>query len=592
MAGKGYDPGFVGPSYQAPMVLQDAENCINWYVEIAEVDGAKEPIALLGAPGLNSIISTQLGQVRGLWPLPGGTQALAVVGSLVYLIKVTAVATQTTIASLSATQVGTMATNSGPVCIRDNGVLTNGQGGYAVIVDGSTSLYYYNIAGPTTFTFTGTTAAGTKTITLPGVLPTGLVMSSTAFVTDASGAFNPGSNASITSIDYSNLLVFVSVNATASVPNDTLTLTIPQFGVLQDPGFLGADRCAFIEGWLIFNQPGTRTFFTTGPVPYTLVFPGLWFALKDSSTDNLVTLFENSRELWLVGERTTEPWYNAGNAVGVSFSRVPAVGIQVGCSAKHSITRLGEDLVWLAKNEQGENVVVMTQQYSVKRISNHAIESALASYPLVSDAIGYAYEEGGHVFYVLTLPTADVTWVYDLTASGLLQEPTWHQRASYDSVAGVSHRHRGNCYMDFQNLRIVGDYQSGQLHQMSRTFYSDNGALLKCQRRSKPIWKKATRTRQFHSSIQVEFTPGVGLQTGQGSSPQAMLRWSDDGAFTWSNEHWQTIGAAGQTKNRAKWNRLGSARDRVYELNYTDPTARDIIGATLYIEDEVEVEDG
>lgn len=589
MAGKGYDPGFVGVSYQAPMTLQDAENAINWYIEVAEVDGAKEPIALLGTPGLNAIISTQVGPVRGLWPLPGGLTALCVTGNTVYLIKTTVPATQSSIAQFSATAVGTMLTNSGPVVIRDNGVIFNGQGGYAIIVDGSTTAYYYNIAGPSTVSFAGGVTNGSTLVSLPGVLPSGLVISPTAFVSTVDSLL-PG-NTSIVSINYSAPSITLAAPATGTNAADTLTLSIPQFGQLSDAGFLGADHITFIEGWLTFNQPGTRTFFTTGPVPYTINFPGTSFALKDSSTDNLVTMMENDRENWFVGERTSEVWYNAGNATGVTFSRIPAVGPQVGCSAKYSITRLGQNLCWLAKNEQGENVVIQTNQYSLTRISNHAVESAMASYPLVSDAVGYAYEEAGHVFYVLTFPTADVTWVYDLTASNQLQKPCWHTRLSYDSVAGVFHRNRSNCYMNLQNLRLVGDYQTGQIHQMSRQFYSDNGALLKCQRRSKPIWQKSSRTRQFHDSLQVEFTPGVGLQSGQGSSPQAMLRWSNNGGFSWSNEHWQSIGAAGDVTNRAKWNRLGAARDRVYELNFTDPVPRDIIGATLFIEDE-EVVDG
>ena len=584
MASKGEDPGFVGAAYQAPMALQDAENCLNWYPEVAEIDGAKMPVALLGTPGLNALLSTQTGQVRGLWVLPGGSTALAVVGSGVFKITVTAVPTQASIAQFAATLVGTLGTNSGPVCIRDNGVIFNGQGGYAVIADGSTNLYWYNIAGPSTFQFTGSTVSGSNLISVTSI-PTGILMASNATFTDTGGAF-PTNTLSITSVDYSGLTITTSGPASATVVNDNITLNIPVFGVLQDPGYLGANRIAFIEGWLIFNEPGTRTFYTTGPEPYILLFPGTSFALKDSSTDNLITLFENTRELWLVGERTSEVWYNAGNAVGVAFSRVPAVGPQIGCSSQASIARIGEQLCWLAKNEQGQNVVVRTNQYTFERISNHALEAIIASYPVVDDAIGYVYEEAGHVFYVLTFPTADTTWVYDSTASNALQAPTWHQRASYDSTTGILHRHRGNCYMNMQNIRIVGDYQTGQLHQMSRSYYTDNGAVLKCQRRAKHVWLKSSRERLFQTSMQVEFTPGVGLQIGQGSSPQAMLRWSNDGSFTWSNEHWVSIGAAGETRNRAKWNRLGQARDRVYELNFTDPVPRDIIGATLYAEAE------
>jgi hypothetical protein len=86
--------------------------------------------------------------------------------------------------------------------------------------------------------------------------------------------------------------------------------------------------------------------------------------------------------------------------------------------------------------------------------------------------------------------------------------------------------------------------------------------------------------------LQIEFAPGVGLQTGQGSNPQAMLRWSDDGGATFGSEHWTSIGAAGDYKNRAYWRRLGRARDRVYEMSISDPVQRDIVGATLFAQPE------
>jgi hypothetical protein len=576
------DIGIVGVSYAAPMTLQDAENAINWYIEVAEVDGAKEPIALLGTPGLNPVGSTFInGAVRGMWVLPGGTQFLFVVANSLLVGTLTVPATQNAIAQFSIVGVGTLLTNNGPVVIRDNGVVFGGKGGYAVIVDGQYG-YYYQIAGRGTITFPGSVTTGSPIITLPGVLPIGLLISPSALISDSAGAI---ATSTLASIDYNTPAISLSSNATGSSASDTFTLTIAQFGQITDPGFLGADRIAFIEGFLLFNQPGSRTFYTTGPTAYTLTFPGSFFALKDSSTDNLVTLYENNREAWLVGERTSEVWFNSGGS-SFSFARVPGVGPQIGCAAKHSIARLGPSLLWLVKNEQGENMVIMTNQYSWQRVSNHAVEHAIASYPLVSDAIGYAYEEDGHGFYVLIFPTADNCWVYDVTSSEMLNKPCWHQRLSYDPVAGVYHRHRSNCFIDFQNLRLVGDYQTGQIHQMSRQFYTDAGNPLRAQRRSKHVWDKPARKRIFQSSLQIEFTPGVGLQSGQGSSPQAMIRWSNDGGFTWSNEYWRTIGAAGATKNRMKINRLGRARDRVYEVNFSDPTPRDIIGSTLFGEAE------
>jgi hypothetical protein len=577
---EGSDIGFCGPAYEAPMLLQDAERCINWFLEVDKNPKAKMPYALLAAPGLNPIINTITGPVRGGWVLPGNLTALFVVATACYLATVTTPATQTGIAQFSIQQVGTLLTNAGRVVIRDNGVMFNGLGGYAVLVDGGNG-YYFRIAGAGNVTFTGNLTSGQPTISFSvgQLVPNYLLVSNTATITDANGAI-PATT--IQSISFTANTITLNASATSNQTGDTFTLAIPQFGQITDPAFLGADRIAFIEGWLIFNQPGTRTFYTTAPVPYTLTFAGAFYALKDSSTDNLVTLMENNRELWLVGERTSEVWYNSGGT-SFAFSRLPGVGPQMGCSAKHSIMRLGPNLAWLAQNEQGQNQMVMTNQYAVIAISNHAIENAVSSYPLVSDCLGDCYEDRGHIMAVFTFPVADTTWCFDLKVwTDTQAEAGWWQRLSWNSTTGTWHRHLGNCFVNFANLRLWGDYQSGQIHQQDRGFYTDAGNVLRGQRRTPHIWSKEDRNRIFQSSLQVEFKAGTGLQIGQGSSPQAMIRWSDDGGQTWGGEIWAPIGAAGVTRDRAMVMQLGEARDRVYEVNVTDPVSRDIVGATLF----------
>lgn len=66
--------------------------------------------------------------------------------------------------------------------------------------------------------------------------------------------------------------------------------------------------------------------------------------------------------------------------------------------------------------------------------------------------------------------------------------------------------------------------------------------------------------------------------------PQVMLRWSDDGGHTWSNEHWRSMGKTGTYGTRVIWRRLGMTlklRDRVYEVSGTDQTKIAIMGAEL-----------
>jgi len=341
---------------------------------------------------------------------------------------------------------------------------------------------------------------------------------------------------------------------------------------INDPAFYGSDKVSFIDGWLIFNKPGTQVFYTS-PLYWNGVsaFDGTYFASKDSSSDMLVSHVDSLRELWLLGERTTEVWYDAGNQF-FPFSRLEGITLQIGCLAKNSLTKFNKGLAWLARSERGEALVVATEGYVYEVISSPAVARAMANYPVLSDAIGYSYSEAGHTFYSITFPTMDVTWVYDA------QSKQWHKRAYFDQ-SGL-HRDRTNCFTVYQDQLLVGDFSNGTISRLARDVYTENGQPLVSLRRTAHVWDGAERERLFHSKLQIQFRAGG---AAQGTNPQAMLRWSDDSAQTWSNQQLLSIGQSGQTKNRVIARRLGAARDRVYEVSVSDAVNRDIVGATLVV---------
>ena len=82
-------------------------------------------------------------------------------------------------------------------------------------------------------------------------------------------------------------------------------------------------------------------------------------------------------------------------------------------------------------------------------------------------------------------------------------------------------------------------------------------------------------------SFQLLLEGGVGLNTGQGSDPQVMLRVSKDFGQTWSNEMWRSMGKIGKYATRVLWRRLGKARDWVFEVTISDPVKVVIIGANI-----------
>jgi hypothetical protein len=365
-----------------------------------------------------------------------------------------------------------------------------------------------------------------------------------------------------------------------TVATDTFTMTTPVFTQILDPAFLGSDTVAYIDGWWIFNQPGTALFYSNASA-YSQAFNGSYYAYKDAFSDALMAVIENKEELWLIGEETTEIWYNAGGQF-FPFQRLVGTLLQMGCSAKHSVCQLSQgstdSLIWLGRNVQGENVIVRTSGFSWDVVSTPAVSNAIAQYSTVSDAQGYVYQEGAHEFYVLTFPTADRTWVYDATLPPHL---AWHERLSYDPYADQWHRHRSNCFMNFAGMRVVGDYENGVLYQMTRAAYSDAGWPIRAVRRSPYIWNAQNRERVFMQQLQIDFRLGQGNASGLGTNPLARLRISRDYGATYGAPVTAPMGAQGEYLDRCIWRRLGFSRGAVAEIEVIDPVNRDITGATL-----------
>jgi len=349
------------------------------------------------------------------------------------------------------------------------------------------------------------------------------------------------------------------------------------FTVISDPNFYASDFVAYIDSYFIFNKNGTQTFYISslpsGTATDNIAFSGD-VASAEGSPDNLIALMAVHRDLWLFGDSSTEVWFDSG-ANSFPFEQIQGAFIEYGCAAKWSAAKLANTVFWLGKDEHGQGVVVMANGYQPQRISNHAVEFALQSYSTIADAVAWTYQENGHSFYVLNFPTADATWVYDTTTN------MWHERA-YTSN-GVLHRHRGFCHAFAYETHVVGDWQNGKLYKLSTSLFDDDGAPMTRMRVSPHLSKDMTRI--FYSDFQLDMEAGVGIDgSGQGTDPQAILQFSNDGGHTWSNEKWASMGKIGQTKWRAIWRRLGQARDRVFKVTITEPVKVRLIGAELNFE--------
>ena len=378
------------------------------------------------------------------------------------------------------------------------------------------------------------------------------------------------------------------------------------FAQITDPDFPGAVTVGYIDGYFVFNQPNSQRFWVTSLNDGTSVDP-LDFASAEGNPDNVVALNVNHREIWLFGTSTIEIWYNAGLA-DFPLARIDGAFMELGCLAPYSIAKLDNSVFWLGADARGNGVVYRNRGYNGQRISTHAVEWQIQQYDVLNDAVAYTYQQDGHSFYVLTFPTADATWVYDVSTGA------WHERAGWDGVNFV--RHRSNCQANFNGEILVGDWLLGLIYAFDPEVYSDNNATQRWLRswRALPTGQNNLK-RTAHHTLQLDCESGVGvldaetflllaensdfltLENGdyisstnaaplRGVDPQIMLRWSDDGGHTWSNEHWAGMGKIGEYNRRVFWRRLGMTlklRDRVYEISGTDPVKIAIMGAELLV---------
>lgn len=371
--------------------------------------------------------------------------------------------------------------------------------------------------------------------------------------------------------------VYMSDNGTTILLVDgtangyTINLATRAFAGVVDPNFLGSDRVDTLDTFLLLNQPGTATWYCS--LSNSVSFNALDFAQKTAFPDKVIGVVAIHREVWVIGDLTTEIWYDAG-AAGFPFQEMPGAIVEHGCGAKYSIAKQDLAVYWLSKDQQGQGMVVRGQAYEAKRISTHAIEEEFRKYSRIDDAIGMIYQQDGHVFYVLTFPTADKTWCFD-EATG-----QWHERVWKDGN-GQAHRHRMNCIASAYGKIVVGDHDNGNLYALDVDTYTDNGAPIERIRGFPHLLNDGKRMMftRFVADMEVGADTGAIDGTTAANPPVVSLRYSDTRGQSWGNRIQQTLGAAGEYYRQVQFQRLGMARDRVFELSWSVPTKTALNGA-------------
>lgn len=386
--------------------------------------------------------------------------------------------------------------------------------------------------------------------------------------------FSDGTKSSLGTVDTVSFTCSFAENTSQLAVCDSISVYILDYATnvftkIVTPNLPGAGTVTFQDGYFIVNNPDTGQFYLCA-LNDGLLWAALDFATAESSPDSLARVFSAFGNLWLFGDQTTEVWYDSGN-VDFPFTRIEGAKMQTGCVAPHSVQEMDNSLFWLGKDRYGQGIVYRAQGYSPVRVSTHAIEYAISQATDLSLIVAYTYQDGGHLFYVLTGGGLPTTLVYDAATK------MWHERAKLEDNGSFS-SHMGATHMFAFGKHLVGDKDTGAIYEMSQAYFDDNGRAIKRQRVFTHIHEEAQRLRV--KELQVDFEYGVGT-SGQGLNPTAVLEVSTNGAKTWSPEYPAPIGAMGKYKTRAVWRRLGMSDIFTFRLSVTDPVKIAICGAYM-----------
>jgi hypothetical protein len=335
--------------------------------------------------------------------------------------------------------------------------------------------------------------------------------------------------------------------------------TLTQIAALDGKATMGD----FLDGYFLCLDAATSTFFISKLLDGTTWATGLDFAQRSTASDPWVSMKVLGRYVWLFGEVTSEVWFDSG-ASPFPFAAHPSGLVQYGIAAPFSVARTENALVWLGSSGVGNCYVLRASGFTAETVSNYALQSVLAGYIRVSDAIADTYNDLGHTFYVISFPGANATWAWDAQTGDWAERGTWE--VANNRFNAWSPRFH---VLAFGEHRIL-DSASGAIYRLGSTFPQDAGGVAIRRLRRAPALT-AENERIFYAGFELDMEPGVGLASGDEHdvNPQVMMRMSNDGGKTWGPEMMRAAGQIGAYKTRVRWSRLGASRRRVFEVSVT-----------------------
>ncbi len=355
------------------------------------------------------------------------------------------------------------------------------------------------------------------------------------------------------------------------------------FAQITDPDFPGQTgagsptHIVYLDGFFIVNDALTDNFFISA-----VEDPTSWNALDFDAAavapDAALALAATESILWVIGDETAQGFYNSGNP-DFPYSIILNATQEVGILAPYSIAESDDGIFYLATTPEGGRFVYQIQGQAGRVITEDEQEAFLQLVTDPSDAYGFIYKQAGKSFYVLQLgastgpePRSSSTLIFNIKANA------WESRELLD---GTAWRAAGHGILGGDN--IVGSRLQARNLRLDLFEYQDAGQEMIRRRRTQIVHVNNNTITFWSLVVDVEPAPD-GTQNPAGANPILAMRYSNDGGRTWSAWLQESLGQIGDTRKRVKFDKLGSGRNRLFEIQLSDAVNLTIIGAYAEVE--------
>jgi hypothetical protein len=321
---------------------------------------------------------------------------------------------------------------------------------------------------------------------------------------------------------------------------------------ITDSDWRGSRWVEELNGTFVFVPDDAPDQFYISAIDDGSSFDALDFSSSDAQPDNIITHRVLKQELYLFNKRSTEVWIYTGDEFPlVRYNSTP---IDIGCVGLRAATVTSDSMFWVGCTDRGSGLVYEMRGHSPVRVSQDAVEQAIAASSDISAARMWAYQIDGAEFVGLDAPDMPTAWVYNLAT----QE--WHEQAKLVAGAWTQWPVDQISYFDNTHFATSG----ATIYVIDKALDTIDGEAMSFER-TWPHLSAPSMEPITYAGLEVSVTTGG--KTGVGA---ITLELSNDGGYVYGPPLRKTLGAIGARTERIRWLGLGSAENRVFRLRWSN----------------------